>query len=59
MALRRDGGLGGNGAAALASGFDEAVGDDLLDLVDMVGSGRGFLMEYNFLWEKHCKYMHE
>ena len=40
-ALRRDGGLGGNGAAALASGFDEAVGDDLLGLVDTVGSGRG------------------
>ena len=37
VAPRRDGGLDGKGAAALASGFDEAVGDDPLGLV---GAGR-------------------
>ena len=41
VAPRRDGGLDGKGAAALASGFDEAIGDDPLGLVDAVGSGRG------------------
>ena len=41
VAPRRDGGLDGKGAAALASGFDEAVGDDPLGLVDAAGSGRG------------------
>ena len=41
VAPRRDGGLDGKGATALASGFDEAIGDDPLGLVDAVGSGRG------------------
>ena len=40
MEPQHDGGLGGNGAAALASGFNEAVGDDPLGLVDVIGSGR-------------------
>ena len=39
MAPQHNGGLGGNGAAALASGFNEAVGDDPLGLADAAGVG--------------------
>ena len=41
MALRRDGGLDGKGAAAPPSSFDDIIGDDVPGLVDTVGSGRG------------------
>ena len=43
---RRDGGRGGRWAAALASSFDDAVGDDPPGLADTSGTGKGRDVRY-------------
>ena len=43
---RRDGGRGGRWAAALASSFDDVVGDDPPGLTDTIGTGKGRDVRY-------------